>query len=89
MLVDNLVPPEIVNKVFFQYYREITLKNVIKLLLRGKKLHDARTEATKILKLVIEVDQATKPKSLIWRQLQDHSSSKLSTQRYTLLFSLI
>lgn len=69
VLVENMVPPEILNKVFFQYYREITLKNVIKLLLRGKKLYEARADVTKIIKLHIEVEQATKPNSLVYRLL--------------------
>ena len=67
VLVENMVPPEILNKVFFQYYREITLKNVIKLLLRAKKLYEARSDVTKIFRLVIEVEQATKPNSLVYR----------------------
>ena len=89
VLVDNLVPPEIVNKVFLQFYREISLKNAIKLLLRGKKLHEARAEATKILKLVIEVDQAARSHSLVWRLLQEDKKKKISTQAYEVLNNLL
>jgi hypothetical protein len=35
VLVVNMVLPEVVNKVFFEYYREVTVQNVTKLLLRG------------------------------------------------------
>jgi hypothetical protein len=37
----------------FEYYREITRKNVIKLLLRCKKMYEARIEVKKILALII------------------------------------
>jgi hypothetical protein len=35
-LVDFMIMPEVVNEIFFEYYKEITLKNVTKLLLKAK-----------------------------------------------------
>ena len=37
-------------------YQDVTKKNVIKLLLRVKRLYDARAESINILKLVMEVE---------------------------------
>ena len=56
VLVENLVVPEVENKVFFEYYREPTIHNVAKLLIRAKKLYEARAEAKKILEMLTEVE---------------------------------
>ena len=49
VLVSNMVMPEVVNKIYFEYYREINVQNVAKLLLKGKQLYEARSEVSKIL----------------------------------------
>ena len=36
VLVKNIVMPELINKIFFELYKDITVKNVVKLLMRGK-----------------------------------------------------
>jgi hypothetical protein len=36
VLVRNMVMPELINKVFFEIYKDITIKNVIKMLMRCK-----------------------------------------------------
>ena len=69
VLVENLVIPEVDNKVFFEYYREPTIQNVAKLLIRAKKLYEARTEAKKILEMVTEVEAILQPGSYVWRLL--------------------
>ena len=51
-----MVRPDICDRVLFAHYSEVTKKNVIKLLLRSKRLYDARNESVSILKLVMEVD---------------------------------
>ena len=52
-------------------------KNVIKLLLRCKRLYDARNEVVNILKMVSEVECVIAPKSALWRVLQDDSDAPL------------
>lgn len=59
VLNGNMVRPDICDRVLFSHYDSVTLKNVIKLLLRTKRLYDARNESVKILKLVMEVDAMT------------------------------
>ena len=36
VLVRNMVMPELINKVFFEIYKDITIKNVVKMLMRCK-----------------------------------------------------
>ena len=67
VLVDNMVCPDIANHILFAHYQEATKKNVIKLLLRVKRLYDARNESVNILKLVMEVEAVIEPKSDLWR----------------------
>ena len=43
--------------------------NVIKLLRTAKQLYDARTEASKILEMVTEIDFVCRPRQLVWRFL--------------------
>lgn len=73
-----MVRPDICNKILFAHYQEITKKNVIKLLLRVKRLYDARNESINILKLVMEVEAALRPKSDLWKIMQDDSKSRLA-----------
>ena len=67
VLVDNMVRPDICNHILFAHYQNVTPTNVIKLLMRVKRLYDARNEAVNILKSVMEVEAVIKPKSEIWR----------------------
>lgn len=41
----------------YEYYKEINRKNVIKLLLRCRKMYEARTEVKKIFKLIIKKER--------------------------------
>ena len=50
---------------------------MIKLLLRVKRLYDARNESVNILKLVMEVEAVIFPKSDLWRILGDNSRAPL------------
>ena len=77
VLTMNMVRPDICNHILFTYYQEVTKKNCIKLLLRCKRLYDARNDAIGILKMCSEVELVIKPKSAIWRILQDHASISL------------
>jgi len=56
VLVANMVRPDICNAILFAHYKEVTKKNVIKLLLRVKRLYEARNESVNILKLVMEAE---------------------------------
>ena len=58
----NMVKPDICNHILFTHYKEVTKKNVIKLLLRCKRLYDARNEVVNILKMVTEVECVLEPK---------------------------
>ena len=73
----NMVRPDICDRVLFNHYSEVTSKNVIKLLLRVKRLYDARNESVKILKFVMEVEAVIYPKSDLWRIMGDNSRSIL------------
>lgn len=77
VLVANMVRPDICNQILFSHYQDITKKNVIKLLLRVKRLYEARNESINILKLVMEVEAALRPKSDLWKLMQDNSKSRL------------
>jgi hypothetical protein len=48
-LTENMIKPDISLQIFFKYYQEVTRKNVIKLLLRCKRLYDARNQMVSIL----------------------------------------
>jgi len=76
-LTMNMVRPDICNHILFTHYQDVTKKNCIKLLLRCKRLYDARNDAIGILKMCTEVEQVIKPKSAIWRILQDHTNANL------------
>ena len=51
-----MVRPDVCDHILFDHYQEVTNKNVIKLLLRVKRLYEARNESVNILKLVMEVE---------------------------------
>ncbi len=44
----------------YEFYKEINRKNVIKLLLRCKKMYEARLEAKKIFNLIIKKEKLSK-----------------------------
>jgi hypothetical protein len=48
-LTENMIKPDISLQIFFKYYQDATRKNVIKLLLRCKRLYDARNQMVSIL----------------------------------------
>jgi hypothetical protein len=64
-----MVNSETVNNTFFSHYREFSKENLVKLLLRAKQLYESRMEAMKILKLCLEVEKITEPRSTYWRVL--------------------
>jgi hypothetical protein len=68
-----MVNSETVNNTFFSHYREFSKENLVKLLLRARQLYESRMEAIKILKLCLEVEQITEPRSTYWRVLQENN----------------
>ena len=56
VLTDNLVKPEILNHIFFEFYKDITPDNVVRLLMRAKQMYLARQAASKILKRVCLIE---------------------------------
>ena len=84
-----MVNPDVVNNTFFAYYRQFSKPNLMKLLLRAKQLYEARSEATKILKLVTEIEYKTQPKQIISRILQeDKEEMELTDSRKEILTGL-
>lgn len=63
VLVANMVNPDLMNHIFFSYYKRVTPENVIKLLHRCANLYEARVAAVTILKSVAEIDVYFLPKS--------------------------
>ena len=61
VLETNMVRPDISSGILFNHYQEVTKKNVIKLLIRVKKMYEARNEAIILLKMMSEVDAFMKP----------------------------
>ena len=80
-----MVRPDICDHIFFAHYQEVTKKNVIKLLLRTKRLYEARNEAVNILKIVMEIESLVQPKSVLWRLIQDNSGRALPTSHHELI----
>ena len=70
-LTANMVKPEVANSMYYEKFREVTTENVLKLLIRAKKLYESRNDATKILKQVIEIDRTMRVGSLVWRILEN------------------
>ena len=81
----NMVRPDICDHILFNHYKDITKKNVIKLLLRVKRLYDARNESVNILKKVMEIEAVIQPKSVFWRVMQDNGRSRLKKENHELL----
>lgn len=54
VLTMNMIATDISLEHIFEYYKTITRDNVIKLLLRCKKMYEARVEVKKILTLIIK-----------------------------------
>lgn len=67
VLNENMVRPDICDQILFSHYKDITNKNVLKLLLRVRRLYDARNESVNLLKYVMEVEALIEPKSELWR----------------------
>jgi hypothetical protein len=71
-----MIKPDISLHIFFKYYQEINRKNVIKLLLRCKRLYDARNQMVHILVHVMQIEEVLVPKNILWRILQDNTPVK-------------
>ena len=89
VLVENMVQPEVSNDVFLKRYSDLTLNSVVKTLLRCEQLYQAREAVAKILGEVTEIEQLIKPRSLLWRVLQDDSGSQLSEQWLAMVWDFV
>lgn len=69
-LVGIMVMPEVVLQTITSMYAETTLKNAVKLLMKCKQLFEELQQATKIFKLVIAIEMARRPYSVLYRILQ-------------------
>ena len=81
----NMVRPDINSEILFNHYQEVNKKNVIKLLIRCKKLYNARNESMNILKKVMEAEWIMQPMGLVWRVLQNDKREACSTAERDLL----
>jgi len=81
VLSAHLAKPDIANYILFNHYQEASRNNVIKLLLRGTLLYNARRDVTKVFKYIIELEHVIQPGGALWRILQDNDTSTLSDQR--------
>jgi len=78
-LTENMIKPDISLGIFFKYYQDVTRKNVIKLLLRCKRLYDARNQMARILVHVVQVEAILMPKNTLWCVLQDTTPIKIKS----------
>ena len=69
MLVQNMIHPIIMNKIFYRNYKEINVENSIKLLYRAKKLYEARLYMINVLKRIVEIEVTMEESGPIWRIL--------------------
>jgi len=60
VLTMNMIATDISLEHIFDYYKEITRDNVIKLLLRCKKMYEARLDVKKILTTIIRKEALVK-----------------------------
>lgn len=77
ILTANMIKPDISLAIFFKHYQDITTKNVIKLLLRCKRLYDARNQIQNILVSVMQIEEVMVPKNCLWRVLSDNTPIRL------------
>lgn len=81
MLSAHLAKPDVANYILFNHYQEACRNNVIKLLLRGTLLYNARRDVTKVFKYIIELEHVIQPGGALWRILQDNDTTALAAQR--------
>jgi hypothetical protein len=64
VLIANLIQDDIKT---IEKYSQATPDDIIKLLLRGEQLYEARDEAAHICRLLLEIEQLSEPGSFIYR----------------------
>lgn len=79
VLTMNMIATDISLEHIFEYYKEITRENVIKLLLRCKKMYEARNEVKKILTLIIRKEALFKWISNEFKESLKQTDYPLST----------
>ena len=60
-----MVRPGFSSHILFTHYKEVSKKNVLKLLIRVNKLYEASNNSINILKLVMEAEAIIQPKELV------------------------
>jgi hypothetical protein len=76
VLSAHLAKPDVANYILFTHYSEVNRNNVIKLLLRGTLLYQARRDVTKVFKYIIELEHVIQPGGALWRILQDNGQAE-------------
>lgn len=77
-LTADMIEPEVSLKMFFTHYKDMNRRNVIKLLLRCKRLYDARNQMVSILANLVHVEAMMETGSVLVRVLSDQTSTKAS-----------
>jgi hypothetical protein len=85
----NLITPSLAYTKFLAQYEELTISNVIKVMLRAEQLYQERESVTKILRQATEIDQLFQPYSTICRILSDNSASQMTDARLEHIWSFI
>jgi hypothetical protein len=73
VLTLNMIATDISLDKIYEYYKEINRKNVIKLLLRCRKMYEARTEVKKIFRLIIKKERLGKELEVIKNELSENN----------------
>lgn len=89
VLTANMVRPDLCSNIMYQHYTECNNKNTIKLLIRCRKLYDARVEVITILKNIIEAEELIKPKSAVYRVMLDDSDKPLDERHFNLIMKTL
>ena len=86
VLLRNLIQDDIKT---IAKYSQATPDDIIKLLLRGEQLYEAREEAAHICRLVIEIERLCERRGFIDRLLQDDSPTELLPEHLQALTGLL
>ena len=82
----NMIATDISLDKIYEYYKEINRKNVIKLLLRCRKMYEARTEVKKIFKLIIKKEKLGKELEILKSKLSETGQKTSSEEASTVFF---
>jgi hypothetical protein len=86
VLTLNMIATDISLDKIYEYYKEINRKNVIKLLLRCRKMYEARTEVKKIFKLIIKKERLGRELDSIKAGISQHKRKPNSEESSSVFF---